>query len=154
MSIIRSSTALPACGRDHHPFVHGTRNSPPAAMIIIRSSTALPACGCEHHPVYSTPGLPADYIPLLSYLVVLNDEPWQMLPSQTSIPNLCHVFGYLRIFSPGITREKNGNRKNSGLSNKRAVPVPEPCISSHISLLALCAVIYHTAPTFTNMYGD
>ena len=27
--------------------------------------TALPACGREHHPVYSTPGLPADYIPLL-----------------------------------------------------------------------------------------
>ena len=87
-----SSTALPACGREHHP-VYSTPCR--RAAVSITRSTALPACGREHHSIVdSTPGgsrpsstaLPACrpitglYIPLfspLSFRTRLNDERWQ-----------------------------------------------------------------------------
>ena len=62
-------TALPACGREHHPVQHFRR----AAVSIIRSSTVLPACGREHHPIVdSTPGLRP--ITFLSSLLILSFE--------------------------------------------------------------------------------
>jgi hypothetical protein len=55
------------------------------------------SCGREHHPIVdSTPGLPADYIPLLSSRRFENDERWKNVFDHaprlaSSIPNLLDI---------------------------------------------------------------